>query len=92
VAVDEGQRDLYLRRLRDALTQRREKIAQVRERLQLARLEDDAQALLTPTQNVVLNEGKLVDQDDASVLAAERDRLAAEIDALQALAAAVRGL
>jgi hypothetical protein len=92
VAVDEGQRDLDLRRLRDALTQRREKIAQVRERLQLARLEDDAQALLTPTQNVVLNEGKLVDQDDASVLAAERDRLAAEIDALQALAAAVRGL
>jgi hypothetical protein len=92
VAVDEGQRDLYLRRLKDALEQRREEIGRVRERLQIARLEDDAQALISPADNVVLNEAGLVDQDDVSVLTAERDRLAAEIGALQALAGAVRSL
>jgi hypothetical protein len=92
VAVDEGQRDLYLRRLKDALEQRREEIGRVRERLQIARLEDDAQALISPADNVVLNEAGLVDLDDVSVLTAERDRLAAEIGALQALAGAVRSL
>jgi hypothetical protein len=92
VAVDEGQRDLYLRRLKDALEQRREEIGRVRERLQIARLEDDAQALISPADNVVLNDAGLVDLDDVSVLTAERDRLAAEIGALQALAGAVRSL
>jgi hypothetical protein len=92
VAVDEGQRDLYLRRLKDALEQRREEIGRVRERLQIARLEDDAQALISPAENVVLNDAGLVDLDDVSVLTAERDRLAAEIGALQALAGAVRSL
>jgi hypothetical protein len=90
--VDEGQRDLYLRRLKGALEQRREAVGRVRERLQIARLEDDAQALISAAENVVLNDAGLVDQDDVSVLAAERDRLMAEIDALQALAQAVRSL
>ena len=90
--VDEGLRDLYLRRLKGALEQRRDDLGRIRERLQIARLEDDAQALIVAAQNVILNEAGLVDADDVSVLTAERDRLLAEIDALQALAQAVRSL
>ena len=90
--VDEGLRDLYLRRLKGALEQRRDDLGRTRERLQIARLEDDAQALIVAAQNVILNEAGLVDADDVSVLTAERDRLLAEIDALQALAQAVRSL
>jgi hypothetical protein len=92
VAVDEGLRDQTLRRLRDAIQERRGELGRTRELLQLARLEDDAQAVLDPAVNVLLVDAGIVDQLDVTELQAVRDRLAAEVDAIQALADAVRAL
>lgn len=60
------------------------------EALRLARLEDEAQALLTSEQRAVLNTAGLTDKTDLSVLQARRDALVAQIAALEALIDAVR--
>lgn len=65
-------------------------LGKTNEALRLAKLEDEAQALLTPAQRDALNQGGVTERSDFSQLTAERDRLQTLIGALQAMVDAVR--
>lgn len=83
-------RDQYLKRLRDEIQRRKEELDRLRGRLRLARLEDDAQATLTPEDVAILRSAALIDKDDASMVQASISDLQTQIDALQRLIDAAR--
>lgn len=92
MAIDEGQRDDYLRELKNAIQKRREQLAVVKEKLQHAKLEDDAQVGLTAGENQLLADAGIVDLTSVIELTAKRDELQLLIAAIQKLADAVRAL
>jgi len=92
LAVDEGHRDDYLRQLREIRQGKKAELDKVKDTLSRLKLEDDAQVLLTAEQNTVLQDAGVIDVVAVANLQEERDKLNAEIDAIQALSAAVRTL
>lgn len=92
MAVDQGQRDDYLRTLKDAILSRRERLARVKEKLKLVKMEDDAEALLSPAQRTLLSDAGVTRPETAAALTTERDNLTTLIDAMVALSDAVRTL
>lgn len=92
MAVDEGERDDYVRRLRQEIAARRNRIGVIKGLLSFEKLEDDAQLALSPAQNNVLAQAGIVDRPELAALAAERTELNAEIDAINALITAVKAL
>ena len=90
MATDAEVRGKKLSELLTRLDELRDQRRQNAEALRLARLEDDAQALLSPEQRAVLNGAGITDKTDLSQLQARRDELISQIDATQALIDAVR--
>jgi hypothetical protein len=92
VAVDEGLRDTYLRSLRKQIEERRQELGKAREMLRCAQIEDQAQELLTPADLQVLIDAGILDSTPVTEARDRRDKLVAEVQALQNLMDAVRGL
>jgi prefoldin subunit 5 len=90
--TDEGVRDLYLKRLREQIEERRSRLEPLRESKKVVQLEDAAQVSLTAEQNTLLADAGIVDKGDLSAITAEIDRLRTEIEAIQALMDAIRAV
>ena len=89
--VDEGVRGTYLTKLRGLVASRRDLLSRAVEELRVARFEERMRAGLSPATVAVLVALGVFGRESVEEIQARRDRLIAEIRALEELLDAVGG-
>ena len=87
--VDEGVRGTYLTKLRGLVAARRDLLARAVEELRVARFEEAVRIRLSPATLAVLVELGVFGRESAEEIQARRDRLIAEVRAIEELLDAV---